>query len=276
MLFVSSRSPALLNVVNCFSVPTPRRLRFKVLSSSKLLVSWKEPKGDFDSYLFLYNSIPGRIILLWHTHRLKKKNKNKPYAKDMWDLTLKVAGKDPVMIWIFLSVIRDYVIYFLSKLLWRDQSPERCGRLKVCAAPLPSLRQRSVFAVYVELSADLEIGPIDIKDRKTLAHSALSPCDCVGMMDAWRLAFIPRLSVVSHRTDTRHDLVSFRSCTVQQVITLITTDVSVIMQHTFPHRHTYPSPQIFNCCCTAACICSELMPSWALQTVLSPPRYKNE
>nr|XP_020464152.1 collagen alpha-1(XIV) chain isoform X3 [Monopterus albus] len=40
-------------------VPAPRRLRFKVLSSSKLLVSWKEPRGDFDSYLFLYNSIPG-------------------------------------------------------------------------------------------------------------------------------------------------------------------------------------------------------------------------
>ncbi|XP_044215534.1 collagen alpha-1(XIV) chain isoform X1 [Thunnus albacares] len=40
-------------------VPSPRRLRFKVLSASKLLVSWKEPKGDFDSYLFLYNSIPG-------------------------------------------------------------------------------------------------------------------------------------------------------------------------------------------------------------------------
>ncbi|XP_029308193.1 collagen alpha-1(XIV) chain [Cottoperca gobio] len=40
-------------------VPVPRRLRFKVLSSSKLLVSWKEPKGDFDSYLFLYNSTPG-------------------------------------------------------------------------------------------------------------------------------------------------------------------------------------------------------------------------
>ncbi|XP_074510263.1 collagen alpha-1(XIV) chain isoform X2 [Sebastes fasciatus] len=41
-------------------VPSPRRLRFKVLSSSKLLVSWKEPKGDFDSYLFLYNSTGGR------------------------------------------------------------------------------------------------------------------------------------------------------------------------------------------------------------------------
>uniref|UniRef100_A0A674MSG6 Collagen type XIV alpha 1 chain n=1 Tax=Takifugu rubripes TaxID=31033 RepID=A0A674MSG6_TAKRU len=41
------------------SVPAPRRLRFKVLSSSKLLISWKEPKGDFDSYLFLYNSVPG-------------------------------------------------------------------------------------------------------------------------------------------------------------------------------------------------------------------------
>ncbi|XP_008321702.2 collagen alpha-1(XIV) chain isoform X2 [Cynoglossus semilaevis] len=40
-------------------VPAPRRLRFKVLSPDKLLVTWKEPKGDFDSYLFLYNSIPG-------------------------------------------------------------------------------------------------------------------------------------------------------------------------------------------------------------------------
>ncbi|KAM8871162.1 collagen alpha-1(XIV) chain isoform 2-T3 [Spinachia spinachia] len=40
-------------------VPAPRRLRFKVLSPSKLLISWKEPKGDFDSYLFLYNSTPG-------------------------------------------------------------------------------------------------------------------------------------------------------------------------------------------------------------------------
>ncbi|XP_051263071.1 collagen alpha-1(XIV) chain-like [Dicentrarchus labrax] len=47
------------NPAQCPSVPAPRRLRFKVLSSSKLLVSWKEPKGDFDSYLFLYNSIPG-------------------------------------------------------------------------------------------------------------------------------------------------------------------------------------------------------------------------
>ncbi|KAM7382659.1 hypothetical protein PAMP_002381 [Pampus punctatissimus] len=40
-------------------VPAPKRLRFKVLSTSKLLVSWKEPKGDFDSYLFLYNGVPG-------------------------------------------------------------------------------------------------------------------------------------------------------------------------------------------------------------------------
>ncbi|XP_030013398.1 collagen alpha-1(XIV) chain [Sphaeramia orbicularis] len=40
-------------------VPAPRRLRFKVLSSDKLLISWREPKGDFDSYLFLYSSIPG-------------------------------------------------------------------------------------------------------------------------------------------------------------------------------------------------------------------------
>ncbi|XP_034031083.1 collagen alpha-1(XIV) chain-like [Thalassophryne amazonica] len=40
-------------------VPSPRRLRFKVLSSNKLLVSWKEPKGDLDSYLFIFRTSPG-------------------------------------------------------------------------------------------------------------------------------------------------------------------------------------------------------------------------
>uniref|UniRef100_A0A674N2Y8 Collagen type XIV alpha 1 chain n=1 Tax=Takifugu rubripes TaxID=31033 RepID=A0A674N2Y8_TAKRU len=49
----------LIDALILLSVPAPRRLRFKVLSSSKLLISWKEPKGDFDSYLFLYNSVPG-------------------------------------------------------------------------------------------------------------------------------------------------------------------------------------------------------------------------
>ncbi|XP_037533181.1 collagen alpha-1(XIV) chain [Nematolebias whitei] len=42
-----------------FTVSAPRRLRFKVQSPSKLLVSWREPKGNVDSYLFFYNSIPG-------------------------------------------------------------------------------------------------------------------------------------------------------------------------------------------------------------------------
>lgn len=59
----------ILNVFNCFSVPAPRRLRFKVLSPDKLLVTWKEPKGDFDSYLFLYNSIPGRTSSTADTRR---------------------------------------------------------------------------------------------------------------------------------------------------------------------------------------------------------------
>uniref|UniRef100_A0A8C5H1R4 Collagen, type XIV, alpha 1a n=1 Tax=Gouania willdenowi TaxID=441366 RepID=A0A8C5H1R4_GOUWI len=45
--------------LNFLWVPAPRRLRLKVMSPNKLLVSWKEPKGDFDSYLFLYNSLPG-------------------------------------------------------------------------------------------------------------------------------------------------------------------------------------------------------------------------
>ncbi|XP_077577231.1 collagen alpha-1(XIV) chain isoform X2 [Stigmatopora nigra] len=40
-------------------VPAPKRLRFKVLKPNNLLVSWKEPKGNFDSYLFLYSSMPG-------------------------------------------------------------------------------------------------------------------------------------------------------------------------------------------------------------------------
>ncbi|KAF0045233.1 hypothetical protein F2P81_001762 [Scophthalmus maximus] len=56
---VSSLTPLQSLVQIDGSVPTPKRLRFKVLSSSKLLISWKEPKGDFDSFLFLYNSIPG-------------------------------------------------------------------------------------------------------------------------------------------------------------------------------------------------------------------------
>ncbi|KTG38706.1 hypothetical protein cypCar_00013728, partial [Cyprinus carpio] len=40
-------------------VPAPRRLRFKVLSAGRLLVSWKEPKGDYEGYKFIYNSEPG-------------------------------------------------------------------------------------------------------------------------------------------------------------------------------------------------------------------------
>uniref|UniRef100_A0A674BH76 Collagen type XIV alpha 1 chain n=1 Tax=Salmo trutta TaxID=8032 RepID=A0A674BH76_SALTR len=55
----------LLELVRCcktvFSVffclvATPRRLRFKVLSATQLHVSWKEPKGDFESYRFIYST----------------------------------------------------------------------------------------------------------------------------------------------------------------------------------------------------------------------------
>uniref|UniRef100_A0AAY5K227 Collagen, type XIV, alpha 1b n=1 Tax=Esox lucius TaxID=8010 RepID=A0AAY5K227_ESOLU len=52
---------------NCFliilnwriSIATPRKLRFKVLSTSQLHVSWKEPKGDFESYRFIYSTQSG-------------------------------------------------------------------------------------------------------------------------------------------------------------------------------------------------------------------------
>ncbi|XP_076016833.1 collagen alpha-1(XIV) chain, partial [Genypterus blacodes] len=39
-------------------VAAPRRLRFKVIGSNKLHISWKEPKGEFDSYRFTYSSLP--------------------------------------------------------------------------------------------------------------------------------------------------------------------------------------------------------------------------
>ncbi|KAL4616970.1 collagen alpha-1(XIV) chain-like [Arapaima gigas] len=39
-------------------VSTPRKLRFKVLGMNELSVSWKEPRGDFDRYKLVYNTIP--------------------------------------------------------------------------------------------------------------------------------------------------------------------------------------------------------------------------
>ncbi|KAM3858555.1 collagen alpha-1(XIV) chain [Diretmus argenteus] len=40
-------------------VSTPRRFRAKVLGSGSLHVSWKEPKGDFESYKVTYTTRPG-------------------------------------------------------------------------------------------------------------------------------------------------------------------------------------------------------------------------
>uniref|UniRef100_A0A8C8FRI7 Collagen, type XIV, alpha 1b n=1 Tax=Oncorhynchus tshawytscha TaxID=74940 RepID=A0A8C8FRI7_ONCTS len=53
----------LLKIVFCVFfclVATPRRLRFKVLSATQLHVSWKEPKGDFESYRFIYSTQSGK------------------------------------------------------------------------------------------------------------------------------------------------------------------------------------------------------------------------
>uniref|UniRef100_A0A3P9AC65 Fibronectin type-III domain-containing protein n=1 Tax=Esox lucius TaxID=8010 RepID=A0A3P9AC65_ESOLU len=47
---------SLLPVPAWGQVATPRKLRFKVLSTSQLHVSWKEPKGDFESYRFIYST----------------------------------------------------------------------------------------------------------------------------------------------------------------------------------------------------------------------------
>lgn len=40
-------------------VPAPRRLRFKLLPSGGLVVAWKEPKGDYDGYRFVYDTVEG-------------------------------------------------------------------------------------------------------------------------------------------------------------------------------------------------------------------------
>ncbi|CAG5888133.1 unnamed protein product [Menidia menidia] len=40
-------------------VSPPRRFRVKVLSPKKLDVSWKEPKGEFESYKVIYATKPG-------------------------------------------------------------------------------------------------------------------------------------------------------------------------------------------------------------------------
>uniref|UniRef100_A0AAY4BGA7 Collagen alpha-1(XIV) chain n=1 Tax=Denticeps clupeoides TaxID=299321 RepID=A0AAY4BGA7_9TELE len=37
------------------------KLRFKVQGTDKLSVSWKEPKGNFESYRFIYNTEPGKV-----------------------------------------------------------------------------------------------------------------------------------------------------------------------------------------------------------------------
>uniref|UniRef100_A0AAQ4Q4Z8 Fibronectin type-III domain-containing protein n=1 Tax=Gasterosteus aculeatus aculeatus TaxID=481459 RepID=A0AAQ4Q4Z8_GASAC len=40
-------------------VSSPRRFRAKILSPTRLHVSWKEPKGQFESYKVVYSTRPG-------------------------------------------------------------------------------------------------------------------------------------------------------------------------------------------------------------------------
>uniref|UniRef100_A0A8C7KQN9 Collagen type XIV alpha 1 chain n=1 Tax=Oncorhynchus kisutch TaxID=8019 RepID=A0A8C7KQN9_ONCKI len=48
-------------VLTTVRIATPRRLRFKVLSATQLHVSWKEPKGDFESFRFIYSTQSGKV-----------------------------------------------------------------------------------------------------------------------------------------------------------------------------------------------------------------------
>uniref|UniRef100_A0A3B3QVM7 Collagen type XIV alpha 1 chain n=1 Tax=Paramormyrops kingsleyae TaxID=1676925 RepID=A0A3B3QVM7_9TELE len=57
-LFQSVNKTALLFFMFPTLVSPPRKLRYTLLSFDKLLVSWKEPRGDFDGYMFVYNAHP--------------------------------------------------------------------------------------------------------------------------------------------------------------------------------------------------------------------------
>uniref|UniRef100_A0A8C7KJB8 Collagen type XIV alpha 1 chain n=1 Tax=Oncorhynchus kisutch TaxID=8019 RepID=A0A8C7KJB8_ONCKI len=64
LLQLKKISQLLLKIVFCVFfclVATPRRLRFKVLSATQLHVSWKEPKGDFESFRFIYSTQSGKV-----------------------------------------------------------------------------------------------------------------------------------------------------------------------------------------------------------------------
>lgn len=43
-------------------VSSPRRFRAKILSPTRLHVSWKEPKGQFESYKVVYSTQPGKTL----------------------------------------------------------------------------------------------------------------------------------------------------------------------------------------------------------------------
>lgn len=54
-------------VLSCLCpVPSPQRVRAKVLSPTKLQVWWKKPNGEFDSYKVTYKTQPGKIYRI-HT-----------------------------------------------------------------------------------------------------------------------------------------------------------------------------------------------------------------
>uniref|UniRef100_A0A8K9XS85 Collagen, type XIV, alpha 1b n=1 Tax=Oncorhynchus mykiss TaxID=8022 RepID=A0A8K9XS85_ONCMY len=61
-LILVSNCKTVFSVFFCL-VATPRRLRFKVLSATQLHVSWKEPKGEFESYRFIYSTQSGKTEL---------------------------------------------------------------------------------------------------------------------------------------------------------------------------------------------------------------------
>uniref|UniRef100_A0A8C7RBF6 Collagen, type XIV, alpha 1b n=1 Tax=Oncorhynchus mykiss TaxID=8022 RepID=A0A8C7RBF6_ONCMY len=71
MVLWFSNCKTVFSVFFCL-VATPRRLRFKVLSATQLHVSWKEPKGEFESYRFIYSTQSGKETELEMTKKEAK------------------------------------------------------------------------------------------------------------------------------------------------------------------------------------------------------------
>lgn len=116
--------------------------------------SWfhgRSPKETLTAICFS-TKVPqvGFFFFFYCTHSCTKAHARAPLYQKEAELNFEILEEGSHYDLDFLSVRKDYVIYFLSKLLWRDYTLERYRGLRVCLVPRPSLRQGRVSAAYVQ------------------------------------------------------------------------------------------------------------------------------